>query len=42
MAMSCPVSRKNGTVVQVKSVRAAVPDHDSIVCMDNGLYKVCN
>ncbi len=24
----------------VKSVRAAVPDHDSIVCLDNGLYKV--
>lgn len=24
----------------VKTVRAAVPDHDSIVCLDNGLYKV--
>lgn len=29
------------STAQVRSVRAAVPDHDSIVCLDNGLYKVC-
>lgn len=24
----------------VKTVRESVPDHDTIVCLDNGLYKV--
>ena len=39
--MPQPVNKLHIAVVQVRSVRAAVPDHDSIVCLDNGLYKVC-